>query len=117
MAVNVKLLKKVRKLIAEEPRRLRMSVWGKKVTGRNAPPCGTVACLAGWTVIAARPHYMKFTGKLDDLVMKNNGGVDTPQLAQRLLGLDTSYPFFEVSWTVRDVLSWIDHQIDAAEGR
>jgi hypothetical protein len=60
--MNVKLLRMVKKHILEEPRRFDMGTFGstfasrfhfKSVTGealRNFPPCGTVACIAGWAI-------------------------------------------------------------------
>lgn len=62
--MNVKLLRKVKKHILEEPRRFAMGTWLKKYTPgtlidepdseafvtRRVPACGTVGCIAGWTV-------------------------------------------------------------------
>jgi len=56
--LNVTLLRKVMKHILEEPRRLRQSEWlakkgdayYKHVPRKERPPCGTVACIAGWAV-------------------------------------------------------------------
>jgi hypothetical protein len=64
MPLNVKLLRKVKKHILEEPRRFFM--WGVHQTGRpnkdtykadgshgrvKFPSCGTAACIAGWTCL------------------------------------------------------------------
>lgn len=60
--LNTKLLRKVKKHILEEPKRLAMIHWSKrglpgtqlKSEGwgeeptRTFPPCGTVGCIAGW---------------------------------------------------------------------
>jgi hypothetical protein len=50
--MNVKLLRKIQKHILEEPRRLDMDVVLVKdidpASWRDAPPCGTVGCIAGW---------------------------------------------------------------------
>jgi hypothetical protein len=58
--LNVKLLRKIKKHVEEEPRRLIMARWQQK--GRagelvedeaatfNLPECGTAACIAGWAV-------------------------------------------------------------------
>jgi hypothetical protein len=52
--MNVRLLRKVAKHIAEEPRRLDMDVLtdirDPKEDDRN-PPCGTVGCIAGWSCL------------------------------------------------------------------
>lgn len=51
--MNVELLRKVQKHILEEPRRLNMDVVLNKVDTKikHNPPCGTVGCIAGWTVM------------------------------------------------------------------
>ena len=57
MAINYKLLERVKKHILEEPRRFHMDYFGtaaENVDPNNedevweAPACGTVACIAGW---------------------------------------------------------------------
>jgi hypothetical protein len=62
--MNVRLLRKVKAHILEEPRRFAMGTWLKKyIPGtlidepdsetlemRRVPACGTVGCIAGWTV-------------------------------------------------------------------
>jgi hypothetical protein len=58
-----KLLKKIRKLILEEPKRLDMRDWVKALSGNKdvwtkpsaLPACGTVACMAGWGAVLLRP--------------------------------------------------------------
>lgn len=64
--MNVELLRTIQKHIREEPRRLRMAAWarggppnqeGYVESGYGEedhvvfPPCGTVACIAGWAHI------------------------------------------------------------------
>lgn len=51
--MNKQLLRRVRDHILAEPTRLDMNVMLKAVdTKQNgAPPCGTVGCIAGWTVV------------------------------------------------------------------
>ena len=60
MKLNLELFEKVKAHILEEPRRLSQITWlTKKATqplrfaellgGLKEPPCGTVACVAGWT--------------------------------------------------------------------
>lgn len=48
--MNTRLLRKVAEHIAEEPRRLNMHLISirKDPSSYNAPPCGTVGCIAGW---------------------------------------------------------------------
>lgn len=55
--MNTKLLRQIQKEIRAEPRRLRMSDWIRTdVTGVGAPPCGTVACIAGFATILSRDY-------------------------------------------------------------
>lgn len=48
----VRLLRRVKKHILEEPRRLDMSDW---VETSKVSPCGTTACIAGWTLLLKLP--------------------------------------------------------------
>lgn len=51
------LLTHVKKLILREPKRLRMDiVLESRCGGKNAPSCGTVGCIAGWTCVVAQRH-------------------------------------------------------------
>jgi len=63
--MNVKLLRKVKKHILENPKRLFMGRWIKRKSEtpylsfgegkkRPFPPCGTAACIAGWTCILSK---------------------------------------------------------------
>lgn len=107
--MNKELLLKVKAHILEEPRRLNMSEWkqtakpglevkagyeaGKqwaadvyvKLTKKTAPPCNTVACIAGWTVLLGDP------GATYDVI---NVGYK----ASQLLGLDSDILFFPKNW-------------------
>jgi hypothetical protein len=56
MALNKRLLRKVRNRIAEIPESYRQGTW---VSDDQKSPCGTVACLAGETIIAAAPSIEK----------------------------------------------------------
>lgn len=87
--LNVRLLRRVRAHILEEPNRLRMSDWkltaapgdlvGVRTTAlsmwgettQRVPACGTVACIAGWTQELGAPKSVGYT----------------PNVAARLLGL------------------------------
>lgn len=53
----VKLLERVIAHIEEEPKRFDIAQWGyKKSKLVDGPACGTVACIAGWTLLLhARP--------------------------------------------------------------
>lgn len=75
--LNVRLLRKVKKHILEEPRRLLMRTWVCRksydeptfvtddyTTASKFADCGTAACIAGWTCILAgeeRPVDISFT--------------------------------------------------------
>lgn len=53
--MNVTLLKKVKRAILREPKRLCMYYWlDVDPTPSRAPSCGTVGCIAGWTAILAK---------------------------------------------------------------
>jgi len=50
--VDVKLLRKVKKMILAQPKRFDMDSFGRRVPAEEGGPrCGTVACIAGWAVI------------------------------------------------------------------
>lgn len=78
--MNVELLQKVKAYILEEPRRLRMRFWLMKHDpdldnlDNLAPPCGTVACIAGTICLLKNPDI-----KIDDVrttlnIMKQAAG-------------------------------------------
>jgi hypothetical protein len=55
--MNVKLLRKVKRLILAEPKRFDMDTFGRRRDPKandNAPRCGTVGCIAGWAVILTK---------------------------------------------------------------
>jgi hypothetical protein len=122
IVVNVRLLKKVRKLIAEEPRRMHMGTWGYWVSERQAsdfpreyPPCGTVACLAGWTLLADKP-MSEWKDTLGSPLFDYSWAETelTAQAADKLgIPLDKC-PFFRTNWRPYQVLRWIDRQIAKA---
>lgn len=56
--MNVELLQKVKAHILEEPKRLKMSQWGRKVDPFTGPACGTVGCIAGWAAFLSKPAYI-----------------------------------------------------------
>jgi hypothetical protein len=57
--INVELLEKVKAHILEEPRRFNMSLFVfnqgeiEDLPKNERPPCGTMACIAGWAVMLA----------------------------------------------------------------
>jgi hypothetical protein len=54
--MNVKLLRKVKRHILAEPKRLDMDfVASEIIAGPRAPRCGTVGCIAGWSALLASP--------------------------------------------------------------
>jgi hypothetical protein len=96
--VNTKLLRRVAKHIAEEPRRLVMAQWvvlkkdyrSEKIYdwgefSHKFPPCNTTGCIAGWTVL------------LKEKVESSSFAVsDSQRIAKRaeaLLGLDENQSY------------------------
>jgi hypothetical protein len=85
--LNVKLLDKVLKHVSAKPERFDMGSW---VHWSSYAPCGTAACIAGWTVILAAGNTKKnrreFVEKADEL----RGGADRNfffKKARKILGL------------------------------
>ena len=78
--MNVKLLREVEKRILAEPRRFDMMTFGTKLNkrtiralGKQAPPCGTVACIAGHVDWMAHPRLFAASvalGDYDDSIVK-----------------------------------------------
>ena len=71
--MNVKLLREVEKRILAEPRRFDMMTFGRKLNkrtiealGKQAPPCGTVACIAGHVDWMAHPRLFAASVALGD---------------------------------------------------
>jgi hypothetical protein len=59
--LNVKLLRRIQQHILEEPRRLDMGNWkSTRTDGPCAPPCGTVACIAGWALVLSGKSIPEF---------------------------------------------------------
>jgi hypothetical protein len=59
--MNTELLLKVKEEILAEPRKLQMDAWlwpaddfSDVKSPEEMPPCGTIGCIAGWTVAIAR---------------------------------------------------------------
>lgn len=83
--LNIELLKKVQKRIKTIPESYDQKYW---VGGSSRAPCGTVACLAGETIICAAPSVEAGIRKLRSM---DDKGVDIPNTAARLLGLNGNY--------------------------
>lgn len=128
---QINLLKRVRKIIQEEPRRLNMSTWGLK--RRNDwgldslidwPACGTVACIAGWIILGAEGEH---AAAWDNFLEKSfNHGLTAPtynkyrgrvsEVAAELIGMQVDdTPFLAIDWTPADVDSWLEMQIKNRE--
>ena len=70
--MNVKLLREVEKRILAEPRRFDMMTFGTKLNkrtiralGKQAPPCGTVACIAGHVDWMTHPRLFAASVAID----------------------------------------------------
>lgn len=94
--MNTRLLRRVAKHIAEEPRRLNMSFLYRPASefGNDLrPPCGTVGCIAGWALIIG----LKAT-KFDGLFPVVNGETVDVTDAKRLLKVNNDNLFFLHYW-------------------
>lgn len=58
--MNTRLLRKVKRHILEEPKRLDMGTWGES---SRRSPCGTVGCIAGWGMVLSQKHPERFIGE------------------------------------------------------
>lgn len=83
MALNKRLLRKVRNRIEKYPDAYNQSTFGEKGDESSAP-CGTVACIAGHTIIAAAPTPQLGVKTLFRKL--RDGGVS--RYAGKLLGLE-----------------------------
>lgn len=92
--LNIELFKKVRERIANVPDSYRQSVW---VESSSRSPCGTVACLAGETVICAAPSVEQGIAELRALAEND----EVAQRAGELLGLGREY-YYSTSDTIFD---------------
>jgi len=72
MKLNIELFEKVKAHILEEPRRLSQITWvttreqqpvrfAEIVSSDQEPPCGTVACVAGWTSLLSEKKIVAMT--------------------------------------------------------
>jgi len=102
MELNIKLFNKVIEHILEEPKRLRQNCWIEKKrlnkrnfdmvvglgSGAKEPPCGTVACVAGWA--------SQLSSKRRDIL--NDESISTHALRVLVIGDD------EEAWEARENL-------------
>lgn len=94
--MNTRLLRKVAKHIAEEPRRLDMSFLYRRaalVKEDLRPPCGTVGCIAGWALIIG----LKATTFSAAFPIVNGSTVDVTD-ARKLLKVKNDHLFFLSLW-------------------
>lgn len=97
--MNTRLLRRVAKHIAEEPRRLNMGFLYRPATHFDndlRPPCGTVGCIAGWALIIG----LKAT-KFDDCFPVVSGKTVDVTDARKLLKVDNDNLFFLHYWPVQ----------------
>jgi hypothetical protein len=104
--LNEKLLRRVQRQILAYPRMFHMWAWLVKL-GRKTKtqPCGTVGCIAGWTVeLASRKAYLeaaKASGLHTSMINVKKRTKWVEDIAAHLLGL-TRYEakklFFPESW-------------------
>lgn len=96
MTINVELLERVKTHILEEPRRLLMQGW---MLASKEAPCGTVGCIAGWSL--ALEKGVKIADERG-LVYRNGRRVADPHGAgMKVLGLTEDQAddlFYVVNW-------------------
>jgi len=109
--MNVRLLRKVQKHIAKEYRRWSWSF----VRPTNESPCGTQACIGGWTCILGQKLSIPLIAKEDKSVLRKiNRSIArkllglTPKEAQRLFFL---WPGQFNPYDQSDAVARIDHFI------
>lgn len=81
--LNIRLLKKVRDRIKNIPQSYYQGTW---CSANADAPCGTVACIAGETIICSEPTVAKGIAELKYLDNKD----EVPEKAMELLGLNWS---------------------------
>lgn len=105
MSLNVKLLRKVKKHILAEPKRFHMGDWAtfwakSERKPKYVPPCRTVACIAGWTVLLAKPLLWKrfMADNVKDICQTS---INPETEAATLLGMsrhEASSMFYTSNW-------------------
>lgn len=96
------VLGRVIELIREEPRRLRMDTWGTDASvvygaiDPRKPPCGTIACVAGWASTVIDGEITAFGASMARLLAGINR-TETPTDRQRGLYRALYYDLFIAS--------------------
>ncbi len=107
--MNVKLLRKVEKRILAEPRRFNMMIFGEKLNkrtiealGKQAPPRGTVACIAGHVDWMTHPRLFAASVAIDRF--HRDDSIEKRAAKELGLGFDPSQDtnadrlFFDDEW-------------------
>ncbi|MBB3752414.1 hypothetical protein FHT44_004926 [Mycolicibacterium sp. BK634] len=79
------LARKVLDKITTEPKSFNMDVWCESPIDDNLNPCGTTACLAGWTMILSGEYELGKDGFPLELEMMSSADIE--KAGARLLGL------------------------------
>lgn len=97
-SVNVKLLRRIKKHILEEPKRFDMQFIRHPLIGiqkAKIPACGTVCCIAGWAIKLTYPASTP-NGMFWENAIKEPVGL---RLAENLIcGRDVDRLFFTNQW-------------------
>lgn len=100
----VEILRKVQKTITEEPRRFDMGIWQQFISQHamqynpQAPPCGTVGCIAGWICMI---HDRKENIEQLDIQGRANDILSLPEYDEEIANYNISDKLFFVS-------SWVN---------
>jgi hypothetical protein len=122
--INVKLLRKVKRHILLEPKRLNMGCFIARkdelqddplMYPVKFPSCGTVGCIAGWAVALSTEKKLKY-GRIEGAAKRLLGL--TPRQAYYLFydedGIVTAAP--QTVWHARQTAKLIDHFIETERG-
>ena len=90
--LNVRLLRKVKRHILAFPKSFNMSEWGSKTRKSKSIPCGTVACIAGWTCLLDKKRAVRMGFAEYE---RSNNAVD---IAPKLLGITDDRLFYVIDW-------------------
>jgi hypothetical protein len=115
--MNVKLLRQVKKLILEEPKRLRMARW-YSLHSHGRPACNTVACIGGWITILANRRGSETTS--DTAKRLHESYLDVTESAGEILGVrrdDACALFHESNWPDKLHLGYKTAKTPAARAR
>lgn len=99
--MNTKLLRKVQAHILEEPKRLHMGNWVRwtNKSDKEKPACGTVGCIAGWSVLLTSRQGKTFRQKVSALMGDEKPDVETLAIQRLKLTRPQCYRlFYQASW-------------------